>query len=301
MEQSRQHKRGGEMPSMRNLFKISFIIILFSALGFNGCDNSSEGKLKVRLTDTPYPFDLIEEAKVTISGVKVHVSDSAEVSSGFIDIPIEPPKTFDLMDLQGGVTATLIDASLVAGTYNQIRLIVDSGYIKLKNGGYSGNLTIPSGSKSGIKVFPDPPIKVQDGLTTDLILDFDVSRSFNPIPNGKNKIDDITGFHFDPVIRVVNNSSVGRISGTVYNNNDTLDNITDDAAIEGAAMTALEGTTEVTSTSSQSDGSYVLMGLPEGTYDVRATHPEYEESTRTGVNVTVGNNTDKTDFRLTPQ
>lgn len=289
------------MLTGKNLLRGSLMIIVLFAFGFTGCSNSDEGTLKIRLTDSPYPFDLIEEAKVTITGVKVHVSDSAEVSSGFIDIPIEPPKTFDLMDLQGGVTATLIDASLAAGTYNQIRLMVSSGYIKLKDGGFSGNLDIPSGSESGIKVFPDPPIKVQDGLTTDLILDFDVSRSFIPIPNAETKVDKITGFNFHPVIRVVNNSSVGRISGTVYNNNSTPDILTDDTGIEGAALTAFEGTTDVTSTSSQSDGSYVLMGLTEGTYDIRATHPDYEESTKTGVSVTVGNNTDGTDFRLTPE
>lgn len=288
------------MLTGKNLLRGSLMIIVLFAFGFTGCDNSSEGTLKIRLTDTPYPFDLIKEAKVTITGVKVHVSDSSEVSSGFIELPFDSPQTFDLMDLQGGVTATLINASLAPGTYNQIRLVVSSGSVKLKDD-RSFELEVPSGSESGIKIFPDPPIEVQGGLTTDLILDFDVSRSFIPIPNAETKVDKITGFNFHPVIRVVNNSSVGRISGTVYNNKSTPDILTDDTEIEGAALTAFEGTTEVTSTSSQSDGSYVLMGLTEGTYDIRATHPDYEESTKTGVSVTVGNNTDGTDFRLTPE
>ena len=288
------------MLTGKNLLRSSLMIIVLFVFGFTGCDNSSEGMLKIRLTDSPYPFDLIKEAKVTITGVKVHVSDSSEVSSGFIELPLDSPQTFDLMDLQGGVTATLINANLAAGTYNQIRLVVSSGYIKLKDE-RSFDLKVPSGSESGIKVFPDPPIEVNGGLTTDLILDFDVSRSFIPIPNAETKVDKITGFNFHPVIRVVNNSSAGSISGTVYNNNDTPDNLTDDTAIEGAALTAFEGTTEVTSTSSQLNGSYVLMGLPEGTYDINATHPDFQESTKTGISVVVGNDTKGTDFRMSPE
>lgn len=288
------------MSSIRNLLKGSLMVFVLFAFSFTGCDNSSEGMLKIRLTDSPYPFDLIKEAKVTITGVKVHVSDSPEVSSGFIVIPLDSPQTFDLMDLQGGVTATLVNASLAAGTYNQIRLVVSSGSVKLKDD-RSFDLKVPSGSESGIKVFPDPPIEVQGGLTTDLILDFDVSRSFIPIPNAETKVDKITGFNFHPVIRVVNSSSVGRISGTVYNNNSTPDNLDDDTAIEGATLTAFEGTTEVTGTSSQADGSYVLMGLPEGTYDVHATHPDYQEDTKTGINVVAGNDTKGKDFRMSPE
>src|SRR3989337_2948406 len=145
------------MLTGKNLLRSSLMIIVLFVFGFTGCDNSSEGTLK-------------------------------------------------------------------------IRLVVSSGYIKLEDE-RSFDLKVPSGSESGIKVFPDPPIEVNGGLTTDLILDFDVSRSFIPIPNAETKVDKITGFNFHPVIRVVNNSSVGSISGTVYNNNDTPDNLDDDTAI----------------------------------------------------------------------
>jgi len=91
---------------------------------------------------------------------------------------------------------------------------------------------------------------------------------------------------------VVNNSSTGSISGAVTKNDET--------PLEDATLAAFDGTVEVASTSSKSDGSYAILGLPAGTYDVTASHSGFTSSTKKDVNVVVGNDTGGTDFSLTP-
>lgn len=289
------------MINIRNLTAVFAMALALFSLGFlSGCGNDSgteTGTLRIRLTDTPYPLELIEKAEVTINKVEVHVSDSPMVTSGFLTVAEGTVQTFNLLDLQGGVTATLVDADLPAGTYNQIRLLVTSASVELTDGN-TFPLTIPSGIQSGIKVFPDPPITVSGGLTTDLILDFDVSQSFSPIPNNATTVDAINDFQFNPVIRVVNASTAGSISGTVYSDEGTPDDTSDDVFLEDALLTVFDGTTAVTTTSSSPTGGYVLMGLPAGDYDVTATRSGYIESTITGVSVSAGNDTGGVDFTL---
>jgi len=286
---------------IRNIMTAGVIVGVLFSVALTGCGTDSEtntgangetGTLSLRITDAPYPLDLIAEAKVTIEKVEVHVSDSPTEDSGFITIPLDAPRTFNLLDLRGGVTEGLVNAKLSEGTYGQIRLVVSSGYIKL-NDDREFNLDVPSGSQSGIKIFPNPPITVTGGLTTELVLDFDVGQSFLPIPAAPKKVEEINEFKFKPVIRVVNSTSTGSISGSVTNQNDA-------SPIEDATLAAFEGTVEIASTSSKSDGSYLLSGLPAGTYDITASHSEFTNSTRT-VTVDAGNETGETNFSLTPQ
>lgn len=294
-------KRRDTTVFIRNIMTAGVIMIVLFGVVLTGCGtndgtntgtNSGTGTLSIRITDAPYPLDLIAEARVTIDKIEVHVSDSPTEDSGFITIPLDTPRTFNLLDLRGGVTEALVNADLSEGTYGQIRLVVSSAYIKLTDG-REPTIDVPSGSQSGIKIFPNPPITVAGGLTTDLVLDFDVGQSFLPIPNSATKASVIKKFKFHPVIRVVNNSSTGSISGAVTKNDET--------PLEDATLAAFDGTVEIASTSSKSDGSYAILGLPAGTYDVTASHNGFTSSAKKDVNVVVGNDTGGTDFSLTPQ
>lgn len=294
-------KRRDTTVFIRNIMTAGVIMIVLFGVVLTGCGtndgtntgtNSGTGTLSIRITDAPYPLDLIAEARVTIDKIEVHVSNSPTEDSGFITIPLDTPRTFNLLDLRGGVTEALVNADLSEGTYGQIRLVVSSAYIKLTDG-RKPTIDVPSGSQSGIKIFPNPPITVAGGLTTELVLDFDVGQSFLPIPNAPKKALEIEKFKFHPVIRVVNNSSTGSISGAVTKNDET--------PLEDATLAAFDGTVEVASTSSKSDGSYAILGLPAGTYDVTASHSEFVSSIKNNVEVVVGNETGGTDFSLTPQ
>ena len=143
------------------------------------------------LTDAPFPFDLVSEANVTISRVDI-------VSEEGVETILEEERTFNLLELQNGVTAVLAEATLNAGPYEQLRLIVSSASIVLTDE-REFDLFVPSGAQTGIKVLLHG-LELAAGSESELTLDFDVSESFivqgNPdTPAG------IQGFLFKPVVR----------------------------------------------------------------------------------------------------
>jgi hypothetical protein len=72
-----------------------------------------------------------------------------------------------------------------AGVYNQLRLIVDSASVVLKEGfTFSDGVTtemelaIPSGAQSGIKVTLLEPIQTEPDVLTEITVDADVEANF---------------------------------------------------------------------------------------------------------------------------
>lgn len=85
--------------------------ILIAAISLTGCentgDNDTSGKLKIQITDAPFPTDLVAEANVTIN--KIEIRNSSEVEGNpFISLS-EDEMSFNLLNLTNGVTASLVD------------------------------------------------------------------------------------------------------------------------------------------------------------------------------------------------
>ncbi|HYW96761.1 MAG TPA: DUF4382 domain-containing protein [Bacteroidales bacterium] len=254
-------------------------------------DNSSDegnGKLKVSITDSPFPFELIQSASVTIVKGEVKAADvNGNEEASFLTF-FEDSATFNLMDLRNGITDELTVADIPAGSYDEVRLVISSASITLVNG-QTYDLKIPSGSSSGLKVKIDPSIDVNGGLTSELVLDFDVSKSFVLKGNMKTPAG-INGFNFKPVIRAVNTSSSGRLQGMVTD--------TTDMAVAGVSVW-LEQDTVVASALSDTTGYYKIIALPEGEYDVYATKPGFDTVSVQGIMINAANSTQQ-DFTLTP-
>jgi len=109
-----------------------------------------------------------------------------------------------LLSLQNGITATLGQATIPAGSYSALRLIIDpsKSSVTLKNGmvltsSSSPSVSFPSAAQSGIKVILSQPVQIVAGTTTSLLVDFDVNSSF--VQRG-NTIDK-SGLLFKPVIK----------------------------------------------------------------------------------------------------
>lgn len=161
--------------------------------GLSDTDRTNRGTVEVLLTDDPFPYDLVEEANATIRRVEAISKTEGHV------VLSEEARTFNLLELRNGLTATLAEGELPAGTYSQLRLIVgDTASVTLKNG-ETFNLQVPSGTETGIKVQVGD-LEVEAGKEVELTLDFDVGESF-VVKGNVNTPAGIQGFIFKPVIK----------------------------------------------------------------------------------------------------
>lgn len=261
-----------------------------SALFVWSCSHHDEmqdgnGKIKVSVTDAPFSINLIEEAKITISKIEVRHKDS--VGGNSFEVVYEGAAELNIADLKNGIVEELSDAEVPAGSYDLVRIYVDNASVKLVNG-LSYDLKVPSGAQSGLKVFVTPEINVQGGLTTELLLDFELSKSFVAKGNPKY-LDDVKGFNFKPVIRAINNSFAGRVEGFV--NSDS------EMALAGANVW-LEADTVVSATFSDSTGFFALTGIPEGSYKLISAKEGFDTLVVDDVNVVAANKSE-IDLQLT--
>lgn len=148
--------------------------------------------MTVLLTDAPFPFDLVAEANVVIERVEV-------VGESGVETIAEGEQTFNLLDLQNGVTAELATAILPEGPIQQIRLIVSAASVVLIDE-TTFDLLVPSGVRTGIKILT-PGVEVSAGAETTTTLDMDVSESFI-VQGDADTPAGIQGFIFTPVVRV---------------------------------------------------------------------------------------------------
>jgi len=285
------------MRTKNFLWSLSLALLAFVGCSEDDSKGNGEpmGRLTVQLTDAPFPFDLVAEANVTIFKVDARLKDgveedSMEGGSRFVTL-MEEEVPVNLLELSNGVTRELVDLDVPVGTYDLIRVYVQGVNVVLTDG-RSFDLKVPSGEQTGIKIFIDPGLTVTGGISSDLLLDFDVSRSF--VAKGNlNNVAGITGFNFKPVIKASNLSTAGTLSGTVVQmDGETV------LPLEAAQVSVLDTNDEpVTSGASTVDGLYSIMGLEAGTYKVFSSLNGYVDSDIVEVQITAANTTTQ-DFVL---
>ena len=190
--------------------------VFLSACEFEKTSNEP-GSIVLKVTDSPFPIELIEDVGLTITKVVVMESEEDSASSHVL---FDDTISISLNDLRNGITEELSNVEVPPGYYNQIRVFVTDTYIKLYDYDVF-ELKVPSGSSSGIKIKINPAVRVEGGLTTELLLDFDVSKSF-VLKGNMNTPAGIKGFNFKPVIRAVNNTVAGRLAGIVSDTSQNL-------------------------------------------------------------------------------
>jgi len=280
---------------MKRFFSLLAIGLLAFSPGCSDDDNDGGGTgvLRVRLKDAPYPYSSIAAAEITVESVEVHINN------GFETLPVDgAPVSINLLDLQNGVTELLVDREVPAGNLDQIRLIISSAEVTLSDARVF-NLVIPSGESSGLKVFVNPAVAIIDQLTTELLLDFDVSQSFEPVPASPGHVSEISSFHFHPVLRVANVSEVGTLSGSVWSDAGTPSVTADDTPLIGATVTAsLAGVVQST-TATGAQGVFRISGLKPGLHTLRVEASGFGPA-EIQETVVVGNDIGGHEIRLTP-
>jgi len=250
------------------------------------------GHLLIKLTDAPFPFDMIESATVNIFKVEIRkVGDGEEDGYPYIELPLpDDSNGFNLLELRNGVTADLVEMGIEPGNYDLIRLYVDEAELKVKEGD-EYKVKVPSGQQTGIKIFMEPALKVVSELTTEVVLDFNLEKSF-VLKGNANTPAGIKGFNFKPVVKAVNKTIEGTLAGEVFD----ADN---DALLHGASVWIEQEEILIASASTNELGYYALPGITAGFYDVIASLEGFYNDTVEGVEIVEGNLTIQ-NLALTP-
>ncbi len=260
-------------------------LVLTAFLSLISCQPESEkiskgmGSLRVLATDAPFSFENVDSATVTINKMSIRKNGGEQLTV------LEKELTLDLLKLRNGVTEALADIQIPTGVYDQISLVVTEASVSLTSGEYFP-LKVPSGEQSGLKIFISPALTINEGVRSEVLLDFDLSRSFVP----KGTLTEITGFNFKPVIRAVSVMATGIISGEVLDY---------DTGISGATVTVTKGEEIIATAVTEANGTFKVLGIPAGIYDVTAERENYQTLKINAVPVSAGSEV-TTHFILSP-
>lgn len=289
---------------MRKFGFFATMLFVSTILILTGCNNdendfpAGKSRLNILLTDSPFPISLVSKTTVTIDKVEIRQKMESSMNAEDDSFIVLSNKVMqvDLLELTNGITEQIATSDLEAGYYDMIRLHVVDATVVLKDGSMF-DLKVPSGSSSGLKIKINPEINLTEGQTYDVLLDFDVSRSF-VVKGNINGV--INGFNFKPVVRGVFLGAAGRIEGNVT---DTASVALENAMVkawlteEGAEVN--DSSIHIISSFTDISGDYKLIGLPEGAYNIICSSEGYQNDTLNDVSVTAGNAT-KIDFHLVP-
>lgn len=188
----REQQRARGAMAQKIIIPVLLALVLVSCGGGTATVSVNQGTLVVVITDAP--TEDFSQINVTVSGVRVHTSaDAGTGDEGWHDLMLPDPVKINLLSLQGGIMQTLGQGPLDAGHYQQIRLLLlpNSQESPLNNsvvplsGPYAGSElpldTLPE-DVNGIKIVHQ--FAVNEGMTTDLLLDFDGSKSVIASGNG---------------------------------------------------------------------------------------------------------------------
>ncbi|ANQ49566.1 DUF4382 domain-containing protein [Flammeovirga sp. MY04] len=208
--------------------------------GTIACD-SSDGKstLRISLTDAPADY---ESVVVDVQDIEINLAE--ENGNGWQSVGSFTPAQIDLLELSAGVDTLLASEELPAGRVSQIRLILGDNNF-LINDGEKFELSTPSAQQSGLKL--NIHADLVEGVAYEVKLDWDAAKSIVQQGNGS--------YSLKPVIRVLTDATSGAIKGQV----DTSEQV---------VAFAIQGTDTLFSSYTNDEGTFLLQGVPAGSYTV---------------------------------
>jgi hypothetical protein len=263
------------------IFTASVILLLSACSETIINENNDPGRLIVKVTDAPFPISSVESATVTITKVEIRKVCDSICDGNPYSVIWEDTATFNLLELRNGIVEELLNIEIPQGEYDLIRLYVDEASLMIKDQPEPFSVKVPSGQQTGIKIFIKPGLIIDGGLTSEVLLDFDLSRSF-VMRGNLNHPGKINGFIFKPVIRAVNNTTAGRIEGFVTD--------TSKVKLANAAVWVKQDTI-ISTAFTDTLGHYALIGLPSGSYSIFAAKANYDTVKYEGIKVLSGNRT----------
>ncbi len=179
--------------SKQKLRNPMIILAAVALLGpaFAGCVTGDGGDGSASFYVKDAPRDDFDHVNVTFSEVRVHYAGDGgnESDEGEWITVVNESRTVDLLNFQDeGSRAFLGETNLTAGTYTQIRVIVDDAYGISADDGSRVDITVSSGTVKVVKSFD-----IAEGEETRVILDVDLDRSLREQGNGQWRMTPVIG------------------------------------------------------------------------------------------------------------
>lgn len=254
-------------------------LVVFAIFLFTSCEeDSTKGTLTLSITDAPIDMTNVTGVYITVNEIQINKSGSDWVTfDGFTG-----PQTFNILELTNGESALMGSIEFEAGTYNQIRFILDAPTV---TGGNPSNpgcyitftdapdqpLFVPSGGESGWKAIG--AFKVPQNGDVAITADFDARKSV--MKQGNNDF-----YILKPTIRLIVDGQAGKITGAVTNIPEGVDIViyayedgvyTTDEYAEPVNDTTARFPNAITSDKVEDTDTYCLAFLAPKTYDLVIT------------------------------
>lgn len=210
----------------------------------------------VRMTDAPASYNAIY---IDIQAIEIKGSNGTVTLNTNAGV-------YNLLNFSNGVDTLLAMGNLYVNRVEQIRLILGNNNSIVTSDGVSHPLSTPSAQQSGLKLQVHQ--NLQPGVAYIVLLDFDASQSIVEEGNG--------GYSLKPVIRTIETAISGSIGGHI--------------SVPGviAVASASNGTSTYSSVTN-TNGDFLIGGLPPDTYTVTVSPPApYNTTTINNVVVTAG-------------
>ncbi len=265
---------------MKHSIKLLIAIFVLTALVSCEKDQISEGngRVTVKLTDAPFPHELVTQANVGIT--KVELKTTTGEYATLFESSEEYGVSYNMVELTNGVTTDVETTDIEVGTYVKCRVSIGSASVHFKN---SSHIDMAINAESTYETSIEPALVVEEGKLSNVLFDLDVNRSFNfhesvglPFGNWIESIETITGCDFDAHFRVCDLDETGTISGIVTVNG---------VSSENCYVTVVVGNNEIAAHTDH-NGRYTFIGIVDGTYNVHVKTKNGEASS----SVQVSNN-----------
>ncbi|MDP3445505.1 MAG: DUF4382 domain-containing protein [Ignavibacteria bacterium] len=241
------------------MYVVGFVLVISLMFACNK-DNYDKAHLSVMLTDAPASYDAVF---IDVQGVEIKGEGESLVMLN------ANAGIYNLLHFTNGLDTLIATGDLDAGTISQIRLILGPENSVVVDG-VSHPLSTPSAEQSGLKLQIHQTFEA--GVEYNILLDFDANQSIVLQGNGEYKL--------RPVLRTINTALSGSIKGSIS------------PISLGTSITATSNGVDY-STTVNSNGYFMIVGLPAGAYDITVI-PElpFWPVTFTDEMVVIGESTD---------
>jgi len=301
------------MKTLKTIFILLILITVASCSDDNetNTNNMTTGNLTVKLSDAPMHYNQFSQANVTIDHMDIRNSSNGNSFTMLTNNPMSS----NLLELVNGNTETIANMDLPEGNYDMMRLYISSTEMVMNDGnsysynvaqqGFTSGGMMGSGmmgnSDGGIDITLEHPLTISNGSQHQYLLDIDVNNSFvleDAVYTGMGSgmMMTMTGFTFTPMMRFVDMETTGTVQGTVQGDQGDLAHVT---------ISLMQDGNVYTSTHTDGNGHYALIGIPEGSYTIMAEYEGYMMSStgnesNTGTMEMMSGMTLPVDFNMTP-